>query len=150
MLIKIICVNRLKDARIGDLINEYIRQTGWNITLIEVESKLKDSARVKQDEATQITSKIDDKDFVILMDELGKNFSSTEFSEKISEVPTIFNRKPCFVIGGAQGLDKSLKTTADMTISLGKQTLPHILARLVLVEQIYRAWSIYEGRSYHK
>ena len=84
------------------------------------------------------------------MDELGKNFSSTEFSEKISEVPTIFNRKPCFVIGGAQGLDKSLKTTADMTISLGKQTLPHILARLVLVEQIYRAWSIYEGRSYHK
>ena len=101
-------------------------------------------------EAEKILKQIDDKDYVILCDERGKESSSIDFSKKILKIRENFSsRKLVFVIGGAYGVDESVQQRANEKICLSKMTMNHYIAQLFLLEQIYRAFTILNKIPYH-
>jgi 23S rRNA (pseudouridine1915-N3)-methyltransferase len=105
--------------------------------------------RTKQIEAQSLTRNLPEGALVIALDEKGRQYGSQEFAERI-EKEASGGRTIIFLIGGSWGLEESIFGRADMTMSLGKLTLPHSLVRIVLLEQIYRAHMISAGREYHK
>lgn len=88
-------------------------------------------------------------DYVIALDENGKDFTTIQFSQVIEKLLHVSHKRIVFVIGEAHGLEKSVRERANMTMCLGKLTLPHELARLVLVEQLYRVTNLIGGGKYH-
>lgn len=98
------------------------------------------------EESGKILRRIKPGDFVILLDERGKNLSSPELSSLITNN---LSKQIIFVIGGAYGVDKNLASRADVAWSLSKLVFPHQLARLILAEQLYRAQEISRGSQYH-
>ena len=108
-----------------------------------------DERNVIDAEGRDILGRISGGDFVIALDIHGKEFSSEELARKISDI-SFNNSRICFIIGGSLGLSDEVKERADLRLSFGKITLPHQLARVVLLEQIYRAFKINSGEAYHK
>ena len=86
-------------------------------------------------------------DYVILLDERGRELASPEFSRKIEEILPVKN--VVFVLGGAYGVAEDFRAEADFCLSFSKMVFPHQIARLVLIEQIYRAWAISRNMPYH-
>ena len=86
---------------------------------------------------------------MIVLDENGTQFNSSELSKKIINL-NINNNNFCFVIGGADGLSGQVKKRADLIWSLGKLTLPHGLVRIIFIEQLYRIWSLMSHHPYHR
>lgn len=93
--------------------------------------------------------KIKPSDYVIALDEHGKNMTTVEFSHIIEKMLHDAQKRVVFVIGESYGLHDTTKQRANMTLCLGKMTLPHELARLVLVEQLYRVTNLLQGGKYH-
>jgi len=106
-------------------------------------------AKAKQAEAQSLLNKLPKDAYLIALDEGGKQPSSLEFSAALEREAST-GKTIVFIIGGSWGLDESLLKQANLKFSLGKLTLPHSLARIVLLEQIYRAQMISAGREYHK
>ncbi|HEL9645516.1 23S rRNA (pseudouridine(1915)-N(3))-methyltransferase RlmH [Streptococcus suis] len=159
MKIKLITVGKLKENYLKDGIAEYAKRLGRfsKFEMIEVaDEKTPDrSSQAEKDqilkkEAERITSKIGERDYVIVLAIEGKQYASEEFSQLLSDVTVKGYSDISFVIGGSLGLDPKIKKRANILISFGKLTLPHQLMRLVLVEQIYRAFMIHQGSPYHK
>ncbi len=152
--IKIIAVGKIKESYWNDAISEYTKriQTHASLEIIEIKeesfSKKDNRETVKAKESENILKAIPENCYVIAMDETGKEFSSTEFSEKIESLK-LTNSTISFIIGGALGLDKKIKKRADLTLSFSKMTFVHGMARVFLVEQIYRAFMISSGSTYH-
>ncbi|HHJ8911409.1 TPA: 23S rRNA (pseudouridine(1915)-N(3))-methyltransferase RlmH, partial [Streptococcus pyogenes] len=109
-----------------------------------------DNQLIMSKEAQRIHKKIGERDFVIALAIEGKQFPSETFSELISGVTVKGYSTITFIIGGSLGLDSIIKKRANMLMSFGLLTLPHQLMRLVLTEQIYRAFMITQGSPYHK
>ena len=103
----------------------------------------------KEKEAQSVLAKKGSADWVVALDERGKSLSSVELAQFVARAQQQ-SRDLLFVIGGDEGLAQSLVQSAELTLSLSKMTLPHRLARLVLVEQIYRAFTVIRGEPYHK
>lgn len=103
----------------------------------------------KKKEGELILKKIDAGDFVILMDEFGKEFTSVGFSELIQQQLNSGIKTLVFVIGGAYGFSQEVFARAQRKISLSQMTFPHLLARLIFVEQLYRAFTILRKEPYH-
>ncbi len=101
-----------------------------------------------QREAKDIAAALRPGETVICLDERGENIGSRELADWL-EKAALNSLKPCFVVGGAYGLDKSILDLASKKISLGRITLPHELARVILLEQLYRAFSILRNTGYH-
>lgn len=150
MRITVIAIGKVKDKNIKPLIAEYIKRTPWKIDIIELESKEREERRMKEDEGKLILSKISDSDFVVALEEKGKEFESPKFAEYLQKLQLNGNSKIKLIIGGAAGISDNLRKRANFILSLGKMTYPHQLARILLIEQLYRAWTIIENRSYHK
>ncbi|MEI8223648.1 MAG: 23S rRNA (pseudouridine(1915)-N(3))-methyltransferase RlmH [bacterium] len=93
--------------------------------------------------------KIKPGDYVIALDEHGKEFTTVSFSQTLDKLLQASHKRIVFVIGESHGLDQSVRDRANMTLCLGKFTLPHELARLVLVEQLYRVTNLIGGGKYH-
>lgn len=91
----------------------------------------------------------DEKDFIILLDERGKEMSSPELANFIEKRCMDSGKRIVFIIGGAYGVDENIKKRADFTWSLSKLVFPHELVRIILSEQIYRACTIMKGEKYH-
>ena len=129
----------------------FARRIKPDLKLIEVEEKrpLPVPARMKA-EGEKLHAAIPPGAFVIALDERGKNLSSTQFAKKIGDLGDDGRRYIAFIIGGADGLDDALRKRADMVISLGLMTWPHMLVRAMLAEQIFRAQSILAGHPYHR
>jgi len=108
-----------------------------------------DEVRTRRTEAETLLKGIPAGAFVVALDETEKNYSSVEFARAVDEW-TGGGRTVVFLIGGSWGLDPEVRRTAHATVSLGRQTLPHLLARIVLLEQLYRAETILNGKVYHK
>lgn len=87
--------------------------------------------------------------FIIVLDSHGSELTSEEFARKLSQVSTSY-KSISFIIGGSHGLSKEVKQSANLILSLSKLTLPHQLAKIILLEQLYRAGTIYAGSNYHK
>lgn len=151
MTINLICVGNLKEKFWLDAQNEYLKrlQKFCKFNVIEVEEKNFASNEIEctQKEGKLILEKC--KGEVLLFDIHGKNFSSEELAEFI-EKQSQYSSMLTFVIGGSYGVSDEVKSRAKNLVSFGKQTLPHNLARIVAIEQIYRAFNIINGTAYHK
>lgn len=101
-------------------------------------------------EGERIQAKIGSRDYVIVLAIEGKQFPSEEFSQKLEAIAVNGYSDITFIIGGSLGLSKAIKQRANLKMSFGLLTLPHQLMRLVLIEQIYRAFMIQQGSPYHK
>ncbi|MBE6455316.1 MAG: 23S rRNA (pseudouridine(1915)-N(3))-methyltransferase RlmH [Alphaproteobacteria bacterium] len=133
------------------LIQEYIRKTRWNITIKELEEKKALSGlALKEAESHLLLSAIPSDAKIVVLDETGKTPSSREFADKIRQWQNAGESTIAFLIGGADGHADFLKQRADYKLSFGRMTLPHMLARVVLSEQIYRAKTIIDGHPYHR
>ncbi len=141
--IDLIVVGKLKNDPLADVFDDYKKRLTWKFTLIELEGKN------HADELLKISEKIKQGCALIVMDERGKSLPSREFAAKIESWQTAFNHIQ-FVIGGADGLSDEIRKKATMLLSLGSQTWPHMLARVMLMEQIYRAQQITAGHPYHR
>ena len=156
--IRIICVGKFKEKYWEAASAEYMKRLGayCNVSVIEVkEEKLPahasraDEENVIIKEGKSILDKIAAGDYVIALDIGGKELSSEDLAAKIAEI-SFTSSTIDFVIGGSLGLSKEVKTRAALRLSFGRITLPHQLARIVLLEQTYRAFKINAGETYHK
>lgn len=105
--------------------------------------------KAQQTEAKNLLNNIPSDAFIVALDEAGKEMDSTSLAKKVEDWGS-GGRTVVFLIGGSWGLDPSVKTRANFILSLGKITLPHAMARIVLVEQLYRAMTILKDKEYHK
>jgi 23S rRNA (pseudouridine1915-N3)-methyltransferase len=148
MKISILAIGSIKSfSDESNIIQSYIKRLPFKINIkeLEIKKKLPKEELIKAEEE-QILNSIPKNNYIIVLDENGKNISSKEFSEVFFRA----NQDICFVLGGAYGLSCKIKETAHFNLSLGKMTWPHMLARTLLVEQIYRAYTIKENHPYHK
>ncbi len=108
-----------------------------------------DLVRTRQAEAVSLLKGIPEEAVIIVLDETGKIYTSTEFAERVSDWGE-GGKTLVFLIGGSWGLDPSVRERANAVVSFGKMTFPHALARIVLLEQLYRTAMIQSGKTYHK
>ena len=149
-MIKIICVGKIKEKYFILAINEYLKRLSKYVKIDIVE--IKDEARAEvalKIEGEKILSKIKDDEYVIALDIAGEKISSIDFAKKIDKVFNN-NSKLTFVIGGSYGLSQEVKKRSNYLLSFSKMTFPHQLFRVILLEQIYRAYKINNNESYHK
>lgn len=151
MKIKIIAVGKENSKLAEEFSKEYIKRMPWKVEVIEVEpSKKKSVDEMKMQEASLIMAKSKSSSYKILMDETGVNLTSEEFAEHINKIASNGNSEIEFWIGGANGHGKEIKQVSDYKLSLSNMTFPHKLARMVLIEQIYRAYTLSNNHPYHK
>ena len=150
-MIKIITVGKIKEKYLTDAINEYLKiLSKYNkINLIEVPDENFDITKTLETEKKSILKYVSEKDYIITMEIEGKELSSIEFAKKIDEIQ-ISNSNICFIIGGSYGISDEIKKMSNFKLSFSKMTFPHQLFRLILLEQIYRAYKINNNESYHK
>jgi 23S rRNA (pseudouridine1915-N3)-methyltransferase len=131
----------------GKFISNYLKRIPWKIVIKQLELKDKfPSDKQKICEGELLLKAIPAGDFIVALDERGMQFTSHEFSEKIEKIIQPIS----FVIGGAYGLSDEIRNRANLLLSLSNMTMPHVLARVILVEQIYRAYTIATKHPYHK
>ncbi|MBQ2971623.1 MAG: 23S rRNA (pseudouridine(1915)-N(3))-methyltransferase RlmH [Ruminococcus sp.] len=156
--VNIICIGSLKEKFFSDAVNEYKKrlQRYCKFNIIELsEEKITDQQTQAQIDKTlskegeKILSKIGKSDFVFAMCIEGKFLSSEELSQKLNDVSLSYGTVD-FVIGGSWGLSDEVKKRADFKLSVSKMTFPHQLFRVMLSEQIYRAFTISANAKYHK
>lgn len=159
MRIKIITVGKLKEKYLVQGINEYLKrlQSYSKVEVIEVPDekapeKLSEAEmiQVKDKEGERILAKLSDSDYLFALAIDGKQPSSEEFAHDIEQLGISGKSNLAFVIGGSLGLSDKVLSRSNQKISFGKMTYPHQLMRLILVEQIYRAFRIQKGEPYHK
>lgn len=144
-MIKIICVGKLKEQYLKEGIQDYYNRINKYHKLEIIE--LPDSNIDKEKEL--ILKNIKEKDYIITLDIEGNNLTSKELSEKLDKI-FITNSNITFIIGGSDGIHKEIKNLSNYSLSFSKQTFPHGLFRLILLEQIYRCFKISNNESYHK
>lgn len=144
--IKLICVGKMKEKFYVDAYNEYAKRLSayCRLELIEAAESTLDK------EAAAVIKYINKNSYVIAMAIEGKKLSSTEFAGLIDRLAINGKSEIVFLIGGSEGMAPELKNRADMLLSMSDMTFPHHLARVMLVEQIYRCFKINEGSKYHK
>ena len=156
MNVRIVCVGKLKEAYLKDGIEEYAKRLSrfCKFEIIEVSEELcsdlshKNIQNIKIAEGERIIAKL--KGYSIALDLKGKMLASEELSQKISLLKQSGTSTLTFVIGGSYGLAQQVLDKCDFSLCFGAITYPHQLIRLVLTEQIYRAFMIEEGSAYHK
>lgn len=159
MQIKIIAVGKLKEKYLVQGIKEYMKRLGGytKIELIEVaDEKAPENLsaaqmqQVKDKEGERILAKIKEQDYVFALAIEGENPTSEAFAKQMAQLMVQGKSNFVFVIGGSLGLSTAVMKRSNAAISFGKMTYPHQLMRLILVEQIYRAFRINHGDPYHK
>ena len=156
MKIKIIALGKIKEKFLKDGIDEFIKRLTpyTSLEIIELNPiEIKDenlTQKVLDDEGENILSHIKDDSYVITMEILGEQLSSEDFAKKINDVTMGGISELVFVIGSSCGLSHKVSQRADFKLSMSKMTFLHQFARLILVEQIYRAFKIIKGEKYHK
>ncbi|NLC95088.1 MAG: 23S rRNA (pseudouridine(1915)-N(3))-methyltransferase RlmH [Bacilli bacterium] len=159
MKIKIVCVGKIKEKYLTSGIDEYLKRLNSyiKIEIIEVNDekapeKLSEAElnQVKEIEGKRILSKITDSDYVVALAIEGKQKSSEEFATFFANHMTYLTSDIVFVIGGSNGLGVNVFNRANELLSFSKMTFPHQLMRIILLEQIYRAFKIINNETYHK
>jgi 23S rRNA (pseudouridine1915-N3)-methyltransferase len=150
--IKIISIGNKMPAWINEAFDSYISKLNRDfiLQLIEIkpEKKIDSIEQKKLSESEKILSHVD-KEFLIVLDEKGLQFSSQELAQKLKHWSEHF-RHITFVIGGADGVHEDILHKANLTWSLSKSTFPHAFVRVLIAEQLYRAQSILENHPYHR
>ncbi|MBO5948916.1 23S rRNA (pseudouridine(1915)-N(3))-methyltransferase RlmH [bacterium] len=156
MNIKIIAVGKIKEKYFEDAISEFTKRlSGFcSFSIIEIPAEaIKDenlAQKYMKNEAEKILAQIKPQTFVITMEIEGKELSSTGFAQKIKQLSNEGHAEIAFIIGGANGLHQDIKNISNFKLSMSKMTFPHQIARLNLIEQIYRAFKINNNEAYHR
>ena len=159
MKISILCVGKIKEKYFSDAIAEYSKRLSRYCTLeiIEVQDeKTPDGAgeaiekQIKEKEGERLISKMKDGCYCIALAIKGKKLTSEGLAQKIEDLGTGGTGHIAFVIGGSLGLSDAVLNRCDMQLSFSDMTFPHQLMRVILLEQIYRAYRIISGEPYHK
>lgn len=145
-MIKILCVGKIKERYLQDLINDYLKRISkyHKIEIIE----LKDDSNY-QKETSNLLEHIKTSDYNIALDIKGKMIKSEEFASIIDKT-FLTNSTITFIIGGSLGLNEEIKNKCQQVISFSHLTFPHGLFRGILLEQIYRSFKILNNEAYHK
>ncbi|QEC75472.1 23S rRNA (pseudouridine(1915)-N(3))-methyltransferase RlmH [Mucilaginibacter ginsenosidivorax] len=155
MKITFLTVGKTEDAYLKEGIDKYVKRLKHYTKLELVElNELKNTKALTADqqkakEAELILKKISPLDHVILMDEKGNEYTSTQFAAYINKKEISLSANLIFVIGGPYGFDQSVYQRANDKISLSRMTFSHQMVRLFFVEQLYRAYTILKGEPYH-
>lgn len=156
MNIKIIALGKIKEKFLKEGIDEFLKRlTPYAsleiVELIPIEIKDENlTAKILEQEGEKILAQIKSNSYVITLEIGGVNFSSEDFAKKLEEIGNQGIGELVFVIGSSCGIAKSVSKRADLKLSLSKMTFLHQFARLLLIEQIYRAFKIQKGETYHK
>lgn len=157
MTIKLLCVGKIKERYLSEAIDDYLRRMRRYVLIeyveVKTEKREKNSraSEIKQREYERLRKMVTSQEFVVALDEKGIQYSSVEFSEFIARCQVRGDIKILtFVTGGAIGFSEAFLSEADVVLALSKMTFPHQLCRLILVEQLYRAYTIMAGEPYHK
>lgn len=159
MKITIICVGKIKEKFYKDAIDEYSKRLSkyCKLEIIEVADEktpegasLKVEESIKDKEGERIKNKIPENSYVIALAIEGRKYDSYNFAKKIDRLGIDGNSNIVLVIGGSLGISDEVKKSADELISFSDMTFPHQLMRVILLEQVYRAYRIINNEPYHK
>ena len=154
MRIRIVAIGRLRAGPEASLIDDYLtryERTGRSLGLDMVQVEEFEARKGGQaEEAALLLKSLERSDFVVALDERGKTMTSPQLADRIADVRDAGLRDMAFVVGGADGLTPNVRDRADLIMSFGKMVWPHMLARVMLTEQLYRAASILAGAPYHR
>ena len=152
MRVKLVCVGKLKEKYLKEACNEYSKRiSGFGkIDIIEVQDEKDDRPDAKTIEGKKILKNIRSNEYVVTLEIKGNAQSSEQLAKKMSALAVRGVSDITFVIGGSNGLYEEVSKRADYKLSFSKMTFPHQLARVMLLEQIYRAYKINQGSKYHK
>ncbi len=157
--VNLIVVGKIKEKYFSSAIDEYSKRLGryCRISICELKDEAtpdnpsdKEREGVLEKEGIRILEKIPDKSYVIALCIEGKQLSSVDLAKKIDSLSLSGSGNITFVIGGSLGLSESVKKRADFKLSFSPMTFPHQLMRVILLEQLYRAFNISAGGKYHK
>ena len=159
MNIKVVCIGKLKEKYWADAVAEYAKRLKayCSLEIVELkEARLPDRAGEAEEEAVKlaegrdILAHIRKDEYVITLEVLGKSLSSEGLAEKLDRIGIYGKSDVVFVIGGSLGLSTEVSARADYKLSFSAMTFPHQMMRVFLLEQIYRAFKINRGETYHK
>ncbi|MBU0799612.1 MAG: 23S rRNA (pseudouridine(1915)-N(3))-methyltransferase RlmH [Alphaproteobacteria bacterium] len=142
--LELIAAEKLKTGPLLAVWDDYLKRLSWPLTLHEITAPDARQLEIKMSE------KIREGAFVIALDERGKSLSSRDFAAKLEQLETNGPEYVQFIIGAADGIPAAIKSRANFLLSFGVQTWPHMMARVMLIEQIYRARQILDGHPYHR
>lgn len=157
--IDIICVGKIKEQYLKDAIAEYSKRLSkyCSLTITEISDEqvpnnLNDklAQNIKQTESNHILSHIKRDSYIICLDLKGKQFSSEEFSKRIENIALNYSSNITFIIGGTLGISDELLKRSNELICFSKMTFPHQLIRVFLLEQLFRAFKIFNNETYHR
>ena len=159
MTILIYCIGKLKEKYWKDACEEYLKRLSSyaSVTLLELpDYPCKENASqaemdaVKEKEGRQVLEKLKPSDYLIALDLHHKQYDSVDFAKHLNDCFTRGGSKVSFVIGGSLGLSDELKKRANESLTLSEMTFPHQISRVLLLEQLYRAFRILSNQPYHK
>lgn len=159
MKITLISVGKLKEKYLKQGIQEYMKRLSAyaKVDIVEVADEKApenmseaEMLEVKRKEGERILSHISQDTYVITLEINGKMLSSEQLAAKMDELATYGKSKIAFVIGGSLGISEEVQKRSDLALSFSKMTFPHQVMRLILLEQVYRAYRINRGEPYHK
>lgn len=159
MEINIISVGKIKEDYFKKAIEEYEKRLKayCRVNFIELKDESegknlsnKDIDIILDKEGKRILEKIKERSFIIVLDILGRSIDSVEFSKKINDIMLDGISSIDFIIGGSLGISQEVKDKANYSLSFSKFTFPHKLMKVILMEQIYRAFTIINNKTYHK
>lgn len=132
-------------------VDEYVARLGHyaKVAVFELSESKRSGAQAKEEEGAALLGKLSPKDALVALDERGKALSSVDFAKWLGRQQDA-GKDVAFVIGGDEGLSDAVREKAALVLSLSAMTMPHRLARLVLAEQVYRAFTILRGEPYHR
>ncbi len=152
-MIKIICFGKIKEKYFFEALNEYEKRISKysKLEIIELPDEPTNNSKiVLEKEKEKLIKVLNKSDFNIVLDIEGKELSSIDFANKINDIFTNHNSVVTFIIGGSCGISEDIKKMCNYRLSFSKLTFPHQLFRVILLEQIYRAFKILNNESYHK
>jgi 23S rRNA (pseudouridine1915-N3)-methyltransferase len=150
MKLLIAAIGKAKASPERELFDDYIRRLPWKIQCKEFDVKLSDAAQKKSRENDLLLEACKGYERLVALDESGKTFSSREFADTLKTWQQQGFSSLAFIIGGADGLEKSTLQKANLVWSFGRVTWPHMLMRALLAEQLYRAHSLMTNHPYHR
>ncbi len=155
MKIMLICVGKTKERFIREGVDKYLKFLGrfTDVELKEIREEkildLRHAPAVRKKEAERIFKAFPSDAYLLALDERGQEFTSHEFAQMLNSLIEAGVQQMVFVAGGAMGLDATVTEKAKKTVALSRWTLTHDMARLVALEQLYRAFTILTGKTYH-
>lgn len=159
MKITIISVGKIKEKFFSQAISEYVKRLSryCRLTMIEVPDEkapenlsIADMNAVKNKEGQKILEKMPQGSFVVTLEIDGKQMTSEELAQNFEELALRGSSHICFIIGGSLGLGDAVSSASNLTLSFSRMTFPHQLFKIMLLEQVYRAFKIIKGEPYHK